>query len=414
MKVKERSIRHILLLIYFISCVGSVYSNSLRLPKYENPTGNEFPIVAWYSFSNPSQVTTENFRIMREAGFNITNTQTDNNIVDLTLKAVEGTGVKVLINCASTKILSSIPDAVRKFRDNPNMMGYFCKDEPTASQFANLKKVVELIYEYDGKHIPFVNFLPVVSPTRLETKDYKSYLVKGVTEIGLPMFSYDNYPVIKKRGRITISDTFYENLEIAAEVSKELSVPFWAFCLSTSHLDYPNPTVAELSFEAFSNLAYGAQGLSYYTYVRKTDHKPAYHMAPVQPDGKKTVIWDYVKKVNGEIRNLQDIFLGCKLKGAWHTGKEIPKGTKRLQRLPQPFISLNTGNEGVLVSQIEKDNKEFLVIVNHSVTAKQNISLTSSKVMMRHYGDGKIIEFGFASSWTLEPGAYAIFSIKQQ
>ena len=39
--------------------------------KYKNPTGKEFPILAWYSVLGDSNQTKERYQELREAGFNI-------------------------------------------------------------------------------------------------------------------------------------------------------------------------------------------------------------------------------------------------------------------------------------------------------------------------------------------------------
>ena len=54
--------------IIAISCTAST---NIIHPKYVNPTGNEFPILGSGTFSFESNINPKNFRILREAGFNI-------------------------------------------------------------------------------------------------------------------------------------------------------------------------------------------------------------------------------------------------------------------------------------------------------------------------------------------------------
>lgn len=394
-------------------CCNPLWSHcqkNVDLPPYKNPTGTEFPINAWHSFHTENQITRQNYLEMREAGFNITNTQTDFKELELTLKAVENTGVKVLVNTGVTRNIEKLPNYIPKVRNNPNIIGYFISDEPVVSKFDLLKRGVALIREYDDKHLCFVNLLPMVEPSRLGAPSYKKYLEEAVEEIRLSLFSYDNYPIIKKGGRTYVSDTFYENLEIASQVATELDRPFWAFCCSSSHLVFPSPTLAYLSFEAFSAIAYGAQGLSYYTYQQKTQASEVYKDAPVMANGKRTKIWNYCKEVNTQIHNLEHIFLGCRLMGAWHTGNTIPKGTRRLEKLPAPYTSLTTGKGGVLVSHLNKDGKDYLMIVNHEISGSQKITLTSSSPMTRHEGSGQTVDMGTTATIKLSAGGYALFS----
>ena len=76
------------------------------------------------------------------------------------------------------------------------------------------------------------------------------------------MVSFDNYPVTNEGVR----QLWYENLMIIAEESEKAGLPFWAFAMSVPHWNYPVPTLASLRMQMYTNLAYGAQGLQYFTY----------------------------------------------------------------------------------------------------------------------------------------------------
>ena len=66
---------------------------------YTNPTGDEFPILAWYSLLG-DQVTKERYEEMAEAGFNISFSHFGTiEQVEQALELSQGTGVKILITC---------------------------------------------------------------------------------------------------------------------------------------------------------------------------------------------------------------------------------------------------------------------------------------------------------------------------
>ena len=78
---------------------------------------------------------------------------------------------------------------------------------------------------------------------------------------------------------------------------------------------YPEPEIGHLRLQVFTNLLYGARGIQYFTYwTPKTDNenmiagKEYYFTGPVLPDGQKSPVYERVKKVNQEIKNLSSIF----------------------------------------------------------------------------------------------------------
>ncbi len=377
---------------------------------YINPTGQEFPILGTETFNSSSNITYENFKNFKEAGFNISLALlADTNLISQTLNKAKQLGIKVIIHAPQVKRPNDIPQYVSIYKDNPNVAGYYVTDEPTASSFKKWKDITDLILRYDSVHIPYINLLPNVEPSRLQAKNYESYLLDFINLLKPKMFSFDNYPIIKKDGEIVIKEKYFENLEIVAKVSKKTQVPFWAYCLSSPHFSYPYPTKAHLLFQTFSSLAYGAQGMSYYTYSLPYKSKIKFDATPVDSLGNKTKIWYLLKDVNTQIQNLSKVFLNAKLIGVWHTGKEIPIGTNRLKKLPKPFGKIITGNKGVLVSHLNNNDINYLVIVNHDIENPQQISLKRDNYVKRVFPDGKTKVFS-QKNFSIEPGGYVIFS----
>ena len=138
-------------------------------------------------------------------------------------------------------------------------------------------------------------------------------------------------------------------------MAKAKKLPFWAFALSLSSGVgsewYPVPTTAELRLQQFSNLVYGAQGFQYWTFhgIYRTS---------------KSQIYDRVLQVNKELQALSKIFLGAEVTDVWHTGAELPYGTKALAELPKGISELKTSDVGAVVSRVVKDGKTYIAIVN--------------------------------------------------
>ena len=116
------------------------------------------------------------------------------------------------------------------------------------------------------------------------------------------------------------------------------------------------PTLAELRLQIFINLAYGAQGIEYWSFRG--------FGSPLDAQGKRTVVYDRLQKISNEIQNYSGVFLGAKVVSVQQTGLNIPDGTTRLTQLPEPIKLLETIGEGAVVSVLENNGNSFLVIVN--------------------------------------------------
>ena len=129
-----------------------------------------------------------------------------------------------------------------------------------------------------------------------------------------------------------------------------------------------------------SNLAYGAQGIQYFTFwTPKTDNSnhnngvEHYYTGPILPDGKRTQIYDLVKEINEEIKNLSFVFQGSTVTWVRHVGIDtqamITPLTNELDNTPIQHVRGLNG--GILVAQHENKGRSYLVVVNHELTRNQ-------------------------------------------
>ena len=123
-----------------------------------------------------------------------------------------------------------------------------------------------------------------------------------------PFISYDHYGIVNNE----IRGNYYQNLEIISEEARKLGKPFWAFALSTAHGSYPVPNVAQLKLQMYSNLAYGAQGLQYFTYWNPGTETWNFHEAPITPEKKRSSVYDFVREVNAELQKRNFVFMRSK------------------------------------------------------------------------------------------------------
>ena len=198
--------------------------------RYVNPTGDAFPVMAWYSLLG-DQVTPDRYREMAAAGINLSFSHFSTaDEVAAAFDACRGTGVKLLIMCGE---MASDPEAtVRRFRHEKDNAGYFLRDEPICDAFGELAAWARRIRSEDDSRMLYLNLLPnYVSPRDLHADSYADYVRRFIDEVGLGLVSFDHYPVTFDGLR----PEFYANLEDIAAESRRAGVPFWAFALATAH-----------------------------------------------------------------------------------------------------------------------------------------------------------------------------------
>lgn len=227
--------------------------------------------------------------------------------------------------------------------------------------------------------------------------NYRDYLIRFQDNIGPSEWYTAVHPAVIPKSGISFNDydLFFRDLQIFSLMSRYCERPFWytVCCMSYRDADgnsTPYPTLGEMRFSAFSSLAYGAQGLVYWSYrVREDEPTVFYQNAPLDRNGnKETAIWDAVKTVNSEVKALNSVFFESFLVDARHTGSKQYDATSMLKGSFGPLISLITEDAGVLVSHLNTNGQDYLVIVNHTFRDGE--------------ADYQKITLNFADAWTVK------------
>jgi hypothetical protein len=395
-----------LLFLFLLILLGNANSQE-RLK-----SDGEIPILAWYSIP-AGETTVERYLEMKDAGINHSLSFFSNiDEMQKALDVAEKVGVKMLVACPELK--KETEKTVNRFKNHPAVAGYHLIDEPNISLFPELSAWAKKIQSVDNKHFCYVNLFPNFADSmQLGTNSYKEYLQEYIKQIPVQFVSFDYYPVMKDR----LSKTWYENLELIAAESKQAGLPFWAFALTTNYdNDHVTPqTIAAMRLQVFSNLAYGAQGIQYFTYWSATSvNAPSgedQRGAPISATGKRSVVYDRVKQMSQEIQNLSGVFLGSKVVSVRHTGLgKIPGGTIRLTSLPKAIKVLDTNGAPAIVSVLEKGENCFMVVVNKDFINSINLTVFGSESLKKVLKDGTVVPASaYDSSLELDPGDVAVF-----
>jgi len=366
----------------------------------------QIPIISWYG---PPQSETSIMRYteMRDTGitYNLSFLP-DVESVSKALDVAEKTGIKILLGCPELK--SDTEKTVKRFMNHPALGGYYLRDEPNRNDFPELGAWAKKIIAVDSKHFCYLNLFPnYANEEQLGTKTYREHVDIFIKEVPIQLLSFDHYPIIGD----DIRSVWYENLEIFSAAARKAGKPFWAFALAVSHGPYPLPTLAELRLQVYSDLAYGAQGIQYFTYWTPSDQSYNFANAPITIDGKRSIVYDRVKEMNKEISALSGVFLGSKVVTVAHTGWEIPIGTKYYDTPVLPVKTLKTEGKGALISQLEKGNRNFLVIVNRDFKKEMKLNLECESYVKRVMKDATVVPLNvYDSKITVDPGDAVILT----
>jgi hypothetical protein len=372
----------------------------------------QIPIVAWYGIP-AAETTVARYQEMKDAGITYQlNGFSNINEMQKALDVAAKVGIKMIVSCPELK--SDPENTVKHFMNHPAVAGYHLMDEPSIGLFPDLAAWAKKIQAVDNKHFCYVNLFPnVVDSLTLGTSDYPKYVRDCADLLPLQFMSFDYYPVLKDG----LAESWFQNLETVADVAKKAGKPFWAFALTTNYDDskVTPPTLAALRLQVYADLAYGAQGIEYFTYWSATSANAAssedQRGASISVAGKRSVVYDRVKLMSQEIKNLSGVFLGSKVVWTRHTGKDrIPAGTIRLTMLPEQIKVLETDGAPALVSLLEKGDNYFLVIVNKDFQKSINLVFYGDESVKKILKDGTIVPANvYQNAMELDAGDAAIY-----
>lgn len=287
----------------------------------------------------------------------------------------------------------------------------------------------DTIISTDPYHMAFANLAASEGEGWIGScKDYNEFLDLVQNKLRPPVWCYDFYPIysylnthnpIQTDSGVYLNETynrkcrlqdFYKYLEIFRNRSKQSERPFWTFCGTQQHANLnglgtvvqgiPAPTINELRFEAFSALAYGAQGIVYWRYANggnswgkqvawkptedQIDKDPIYAytlnedmlLAPINEYGDKTYMWYVVQQINKEIAEYNDIFFECEVLKVLHTPINLSASTGAIPE----YIRFDAGYQTPDEKQVMSDAK--VTIISEAYNCVKSASAEGIGIML--------------------------------
>ncbi len=332
------------------------------------PGTNLFPIMPWNNPPNDPAV----LRKIHDCGFTLAGFVSPaalDNCAAADLKALVSdnrTANYDWSNVDADKARTNVSSLVAEVNQHPAVFGYYLRDEPPANWFPHLEKVASAVREFAPGKWPYINLFPDYAENwQLATTNYAEYLERFITICHPKIVSYDNYSLMDDG---SLRGNYWSNLEAVHAACRRHGIEFWNIVLSVAHFSYREPSAADLRFEAYTSLAYGARGLSYFTYFAPAVGN--YRSAPVDQFGHETPTWQWLQNVNLQVQKLAPTLLQLTSDDAYHFGS-VPPGCHA-----PPTNSLVTAvNDNFLVGEFtHHDGSRYVMIVNKDLSKSRPCS----------------------------------------
>lgn len=202
---------------------------------------------------------------------------------------------------------------IATYKNHPAFMGHFIIDEPNTSEINALQNASARYKTLLPEKSFFVNLLPNYSMS----SQYNNYINNYFNKLNLDYLSFDYYALEGQENSYSMKTSFLQNLNYLAQKTTAEGAEFYTILCATGHYNDSDgiylrrpQSENDLSFQAYTALAYGSRRITWFTYEAMIYHEiygEQYGM--LDSSGKKTEIYDYIYNVNDEIQFFADIYL---------------------------------------------------------------------------------------------------------
>lgn len=224
---------------------------------------------------------------------------------------------------------------IERVKNHPALGMYWIVDEPNASRFAELGRLLAYVRERDPDHPGYINLYPTYAKNEQLGNEgdtvtaYQAHVNQFLEQARPDYLSYDHYH-FRAGGKDT--DQYFLNLALMRQAALGANLPFMDFLQScTWDVAWRAPDISEMRFLTYSSLAYGSNGVGHYTYMDRTVHTHC----PADADGEPRALWHGLKRINHEFVAIREQLARLRSLGAYHIGM-IPPGGMELP-LKSPF-----------------------------------------------------------------------------
>jgi hypothetical protein len=280
-----------ILLFAAFCCIG-MYSSSIASAKTGPPGFVQERFVIGYWVSPPADAQLDDrFREIADAHFT------------LVLGGEGGNAEKELMMLRKYDLRALDWAAADATMNDPHVWGKAIRDEPSASQFAELKTQVDAFRSTHPNKLAYINLFPdYASAQQMGVPTYEEYVRRFMQVVKPQVLSMDYYPrfIPGSDGR----DGYCQNLATMRKYSLQAGIGFWNFFNVMPFGPHTDPTEGQLRWQIYSSIAYGARGVLYFCYYTPAGAEFPRGGAIIDRNGRKTRHYKQAMEINAQLKNL--------------------------------------------------------------------------------------------------------------
>ena len=399
------------------------------------PLGNGvMPIGAWIApphsgiyQNNPDFITVENYQTAKNSGINILyglyeKGEINRQPVLTSLNCAAAVGLKYLVTDSNVLAGSEDKDemdrVLAQYKSSPAFIGCLMVDEPAIPEMAVYGDCAVNYAKSLPNSIYYMNLMPIYAKANqlkvsklnetggaVSQELYQQYLDTYVNTVQPRFLSYDYYPC---SGTFpSVESQYFLNLSMVRATTRKANIPFWVFIQTCSFGGGTRvPTKAEVLWQVNTALAYGSQGIQYFTYWLPLEY------GMVDRSGNPTAIYGYVRTANDQIQGVQNVLMNSRSEGVIINGDspapvpsgDVLAGYQKLRSVSGVPTITGCFNYG---------GKATYYVVNNSLTqsgtAQLHFSETVGAAVVQ--GGAQSRKSGADLSLTLAPGEGALVTV---
>jgi hypothetical protein len=321
---------------------------------------DRFAIGFWWP-PRPVENFPERYREIAEANFTLV-IGTAGISAGEQLKLCERFGLRAIVHANDTDPLP----------DTEACWGYMLADEPNAAAFSGLAQRAEAIRQKRPGRFGYVNLFPnYANSGQLGTPNYDEHVARFVRDVKPEVLSMDHYPLMRPDG--DTRDAYCANLETMRKHSLPAGIPFWNYFYAMPFNDRLDPTEAQVRWQIFTSLAYGAKGVLYFCYWTPGKGAAGKGEFPkggaiITAEGLRTRHYDEARRINAELKNLGPTLMKLTSTSVHrvNTGKETESSLQGAPIRSLARIGSDPHSEFIIGAFKHADGRRAVLIVNHS------------------------------------------------
>lgn len=233
---------------------------------------------------------------------------------------------------------------VKDYAHHESFAGIILHDEPGTNGMAYLETCRQAFLRLYPDKEPFINLIPMYANAgqlqfgagadAIDYYDadqtlYREHLAEYAKRVTARYLCVDIYPCRMRDGVEELYDGYLQNINLCARQARESGLDLWIMMQSMgwdgdniNGMRYVDET--DMRFQYFCFMAFGVTNFSHFCYHSPWERDSDHGMVDVS--GRPRNTYYYGRRIHGEIRRLENVYLAYKNVGAYNVSerKELP------------------------------------------------------------------------------------------